>query len=56
MAQEPSSQDSMTKDFYFTDFMRRSQITQLTRDMYIFEETSFILYTMRERVREKSLV
>ena len=43
MAQDPFAQDSMTNDFYFYIYYAlnspRSQITLLTRDMYIFEET-----------------
>ena len=42
MAQDPLAQDSMTNEFYlrfYALYSPRSQETQLTQDMNIFEET-----------------
>ena len=58
LAQDPLAQDSVTSDFYLQMLSvnsPRSQKTQLTRDMYIFQETVLIiLYTIRKKKRKVS--
>ena len=56
MAQDPLAQDSMNNDFYLQIWALnspRSQETQLTRDMYIFEK-NVSYFTLYVKIREKS--